>query len=304
MKTVDSIDLRTLRVFDAVAASMSFSVAGRQLDLPRAVVSRLIAALEAQLEVKLFRRTTRKVTLTAQGERLIQQLRPNLNGLRDSLLASQSQANQMSGLVRLSVSHAYGRVVLLPKLAQFKQLYPDITIHVSLADGIDNLLDKQLDLTIRMGSLPDSALVARSVGKLGVVLAGAAHRIPAKKEPKSIAALGHWPSIGFRVADSGAVYNWVFSNKVESTTFVPPAPVLVVNSIEAVADAVIAGIGIAPVPRFLIETELKKGSVKALLPQFSLPSIPVHVCFTDKALIPARTRALIDFLVVELALAG
>jgi DNA-binding transcriptional LysR family regulator len=300
MKSVDSIDLRTLRVFDAVAACMSFSVAGRQLDLPRALVSRLIASLEEQLEVKLFRRTTRKVMLTEQGERLIRNIRLHLNGLRESLLASQLQANEMSGAVRVSVSHAYGRVLLLPKLAKFKQLHPNIAIHVSLADGIENLLDKQLDLTIRMGALPDSALVARSLGKLGVVLVGATKNVTAKKDPKTIAALAAWPTIGFRVAGSGNIYSWVFNNKVETITWTPTSPVLVVNSIEAVADAVIAGFGIAPVPRFLIENELKKGVVKAMLPSFALPSIPVHVCFTDRALVPARTRALIEFLVAEL----
>jgi DNA-binding transcriptional LysR family regulator len=301
MKPIDSIDLRTLRVFDAVASCMSFSQAGRQLEMPRAVVSRLIAALEDQLEIKLFRRTTRKVMLTEQGERLIHSIRLHLNGLRDSLLASQLQANSLSGLVRISVSHAYGRVILLPKLVQFKHYHPEVSIHVSLADGIDDLLDKQLDLTIRLGPLPDSALVARSLGKLSVVLAGAKKLLAEKKALKTIAALGSWPTIGFRVPGSGNVYNWVFKGTTETTTWAPTMPVLVVNSIEAVADAVIAGVGIAPVPRFLIESALKNGSIKTLLAGYELPSIPVHLCFTDRAHMPARTRALIEFLVRELS---
>jgi DNA-binding transcriptional LysR family regulator len=118
MKSIDSIDLRTLRVFDAVATCSSFSLAVRQLNLPRALVSRLVASLEEQLEVKLFRRTTRKVMLTEQGERLVQTMSPQLNSLRDSLLASQKQANSLSGIVKVSVSHAYGRVILLPQLAK------------------------------------------------------------------------------------------------------------------------------------------------------------------------------------------
>jgi DNA-binding transcriptional LysR family regulator len=147
---IDSIDIRTLRVFDSVAQSMSFSVAGRQLEMPRAVVSRLVASLESQLGVKLFRRTTRKVTLTPQGEILIGNLRMHLRGLRDSLAASQTQTNRIAGIVRLSVSHAYGRVVVLPKLLKFKQLYPDISVQVHLADGIDDLIDEKLDLSIRL----------------------------------------------------------------------------------------------------------------------------------------------------------
>jgi DNA-binding transcriptional LysR family regulator len=304
MKTIDSIDLRTLRVLDAVAACMSFSLAGRQLDLPRAVVSRLIASLEDQLEVKLFRRTTRKVMLTEQGERLVHNMRLHLDGLRDSLLASQLQANSLSGLVRLSVSHAYGRVILLPKLAKFKQQHPEVSIHVSLADGIDDLLDKQLDLAIRLGPLPDSALVARSLGRLSVMLVGSTKLLVERKAPRTIAALDSWPTIGFRVPGSGHVYNWVFKRGTERTTWAPTAPVLVVNSIEAVADAVIAGFGIAPVPRFLIEPALKQGAVKVLLAGYELPSIPVHLCFTDRALTPARTRALIEFLVRELSPRG
>jgi DNA-binding transcriptional LysR family regulator len=297
MKSIDSIDLRTLRVFDAVAACSSFSLAGRQLSLPRALVSRLVAALEEQLEVKLFRRTTRKVMLTEQGERLVQTMRPHLNSLRDSLLASQKQANSLSGIVKVSVSHAYGRVILLPQLAKFKQLHPEVVVQVLLADGIDDLLDKQLDLTIRLGSLPDSALVARSLGSADVVLVGATSLLSTRVAPKSIVQLDAWPTIAFRVPGNDQPYNWVFKKAGQTTTWAPKSPVLVVNSIEAVADAVISGFGIAPVPLFLIQEALKKKLIKPLLVGYDLPKIPINLCFTDRALMPARTRALIEFLV-------
>jgi DNA-binding transcriptional LysR family regulator len=192
--------------------------------------------LEEQLEVKLFRRTTRKVMLTEQGERLVQTMSPHLNSLRESLLASHKQANSLSGIVKVSVSHAYGRVILLPQLAKFKQLHPEVVLQVSLADGIDDLLDKQIDLTIRLGPLPDSALVARSLGSADVVLVGATSLLSAHVAPKSITQLDAWPTIAFRVPGNDQPYNWVFR-------------------------------------------------------------IPVNLCFTDRALMPARTRALIEFLV-------
>jgi DNA-binding transcriptional LysR family regulator len=300
MKTIDSIDLRTLRVFDAVATSMSFSVAGRQLDLSRALTSRLVANLEDQLEVKLFRRTTRKVMLTEQGSSLAQAIRGHLLGLRESLQAAQRQTTSIAGVVRISVSHAFGRVVLLPKIALFKARYPDIEVQVFLADGIDDLLDEQLDLTIRLGPLPNSNLVARSLGRLTVALMGASSLLAGKKPPRATADLGSWPSIGFRVPGSGQAYQWVFVKAGQSTSWSPTQPSLVVNSIEAVADAVISGQGIAPVPKFLLVQAIARGEVKLLMTNFELPSIPVHICFTDKALMPARTRLLIDFLVQEL----
>jgi DNA-binding transcriptional LysR family regulator len=300
MNIVDSIDLRTLRVFDAVARFMSFSVAGRQLDMPRAVVSRLVASLEAQLEVKLFRRTTRKVVLTEQGEQLVQTMLPHLQGLRESLMASQSQTNRFSGVIRVSVSHAWGRAVLMPKIAQFKSLYPEISVHLFLADGIDDLIDDQLDLSLRLGALPDSALIAGSLNSLSVVLVGASSLLKEKGTPKTISSLVRWPCVGFQIPGTGQPYAWMFKRNDQTTSWAPSSPGIVLNSIEAVADAVKAGWGIAPVPKFLMEKALQDGSLRQLLPSYELPSIPLHLCFTDRSLMPARTRALIDFLVDEL----
>ena len=119
MDTIDQIDLRMLRCFEAAARHGSFSEAGRKLEIPRAVVSRVIDQLEGHVGAKLFQRTTRKVALTDEGDALLRQLRTPLTALRHHLLEAQARLGGLAGEVRLSASHAYGRRFLLPLLAEF-----------------------------------------------------------------------------------------------------------------------------------------------------------------------------------------
>lgn len=297
-----SIDLRTLGVFETVARCGSFAQAGRQLQTPRGVVSRLIAGLEAALGVRLFDRTTRKVMLTPQGQALLAQIAPHLDGLSSAISSVQWQARRAEGPVRLSVSHAFGRAVLLPLLGAFRERHPGIHVEVSLADGIADLMDEQIDVAVRMGELPASALVARSLGRLPVSLVGARSLLSRIQGPTEIEQLAQMPTIAFRIPGSGALYRWRFRRSEHAVVWQPAAPVLTLNSIEAVVDAVRAGLGVAPVPTYLVQDDLQRRRLRRLLPHFELPSIPVHVCFLQRRLLPARTRQLIDFLTEEIRL--
>ncbi|MDJ0709559.1 MAG: LysR family transcriptional regulator [Woeseiaceae bacterium] len=300
METIDQIDLRMLRCFEASARHGSFSEAGRRLDLPRAVVSRLIEQLENRVGAKLFQRTTRKVVLTDQGEVLRQQLESPLAALRESLLAAEESTSNLGGVVRLSASHAYGRRFVLPSLAAFRTSYPDIRIETFLSDQIDDLIDDQLDLTIRLGELPDSSMIARKLADLEVVLAIPSELIADRRPPDSISDLSEFPTIGYRVPGTGDLYAWTFEGQGERYSAAPQSPMLVTDSIEGVADLVRCGLGVAPVPKYLLSEELRTGTVVAGLSNHNLPAVPVHLCFTSREHLPQRVRVLIDCLATHL----
>ena len=300
METIDQIDLRMLRCFEASARHASFSEAGRRLNLRRAVVSRLIEQLEDRVGAKLFQRTTRKVVLTDEGEVLRRRLESPLAAMRESLLAAEASTGNLGGVVRLSASHAYGRRFILPLLADFRTRYPDIRVETFLSDRIDDLIDEQLDGTIRLGELPDSSMIARKVADLEVVLAVPSALITDRLPPDSTSDLSEFPAIGFRVPGTGDLYAWTFERKGERHSAAPTSPMLVTDSIEGVADLVRSGLGIAPVPKYLLCDELRSGVIVTGMPDYDVPPVPVHLCFASREHLPQRVRVLIDFLATRL----
>jgi LysR family transcriptional regulator, regulator for bpeEF and oprC len=298
MNTIDHIELRALRLFESVATNGSFSETGRAFDLPRAVVSRIVAQLEDQLGVRLFNRTTRKVIVTEEGQMLLQQLRPTLAALRNSLLATQAKTSDAGGVVTLSVAHAFGRHFILPLLKRFKEQHPQTHIDLRLVEGIDDLVDSKVDLVIRQGVLPESSIVARRLGGLKLILA-----IPVNlKNPKLLDDIKGLPGIGFRIPGTGLLFQWGFERNGERRQILPDKFVSVTDSIEAVVDQVAAGIGIAVVPEYLAEIHIRLGAVKAGLKEYDMGNIPVHLCFASRELMPRRVRILADFLIREIRL--
>ncbi len=296
MKTIELITLRALSTLETVAMESSFSEAGRKLGLPRAVVSQMIAQLEAQVDAKLFRRTTRKVVLTEHGEALIARISPALADIRAGLLSTRAQSGNLAGDVRLSVSHALGRHFVLPALPAFRAQYPEVRVEVLLADGLDDLIVESLDLTIRMGELPDSSMVAKRLGTLPVVLVASSNLLATLGTPKTPEKLRACPAIGFRIPGSGSLYPWKFETKGERVAVVPERLNTICNSMEGVVDLVRQGQGIAAVPRYLVEKDIASGDLKILLERYKLPSIPVHLYFASRAHMARRVRLLADHL--------
>jgi LysR family transcriptional regulator, regulator for bpeEF and oprC len=308
------ITLRSLAVLQAVAAAGSFAQAGRQLGLTRAVVSQLVAQLETQLATQLFRRTTRQVALTEHGQALLARIGPALTDIHKGLQSTRAQSGSLAGEVNLSVSHALGRHLVLPALPQFGRAHPEVQVNLWLADRLDDLIVDSLDITVRMGDLPDSSLVAKRLGSLDVVLVATPTLLAQRGMPKSDEQLLRCPALGFRVPGSGQIYPWQVSGTTQpastpnghpptghtSRRITPARWVAVCNSIEAVADLVRLGEGIAAVPRFLVQADISAGQLQ-VLPRFKLPAIPVHLVFTQRALMPLRVRRLADYLADSLA---
>jgi LysR family transcriptional regulator, regulator for bpeEF and oprC len=303
MRTINAINLRALEIFQVVAAVGSFSEAGRQLAVPRSLISQVIAQLELQLATKLFRRTTRKVALTEQGEALIERITPSLESLRDSLAGIQAQSEITAGTVSLSVSHAFGRHFVVPALHTFRSRHPSIRIDLHLADRLDDLIVKSLDLTIRLGELLDSSMTARLLGSLEVVLVAAPSLVASHGLPRKLDDLKLMPSVGFRVPGSGEIYSWAFERQGKKVVMPPPSMGFACNAIDGVLDFARQGDGVAAVPSFMAAPHLKanRQTLVRLLPQLHLPVIPVHLVFGVHHLMPKRVRLLADHLIETIA---
>ena len=299
--TIDIVQIRALRVAVAVAERGSFAAAGRHLNLPRATISRIIGQLEERTGNRLFRRNTRKVVTTEAGDLLIEAARRALAEIDTALEPTEADRADLSGQVRMSVSHAFGRHFVLPSIGRFRARYPGVHIETLLQDRLDDMIEEDIDFTVRLGPLPESDLVVRRLGAFCSGLVAAPSFLSGLDEPVDRELLGRLPAIGFRVPGTGQILSWPVEDTEAITHPVMPRSVVSSDSIEAVLDLAKEGHGIALLPRYLIGAELAEGSLEPVLPDLVSVRTDAHICFRERRFMPARVHALIDHVADETA---
>jgi LysR family transcriptional regulator, regulator for bpeEF and oprC len=232
--------------------------------------------------------------VTPAGSALLNLCNQPLVTLRDALLSTQYRTSETAGTIRFSVSHAYGRRFILPVLSRFQKDNSRIRIECILNDALDDLVVKSLDFSIRMGPLPLRDKSIRTLETLDIVLAAPAEIARRAKSLKKIEDIKKYPTIGFRLPANGAIMPWVFYKSGQTKTVDVSQSALTVNSIEAAADLVVAGAGIAPVPRYLIEKQLARGEVEALFNSYRFQSITSYIVMPDMEGVTTRVKLLVD----------
>lgn len=278
-------------------AEGGFAAAARRLGVTRAAVSRSIAELEARLGARLARRTTRKVVLTEAATALIARCAAPLSAVASALDATREESASLAGTVRVAGPTAFGRDVLVPALLAFREAHPDVSVDLALADRLEDLVAKPIDVTVRMGALDEPSLIARAVGALPLALVVQAPLLSSRPAPRSLDDLASWPAVAFRVPRTGGRFPWPFRVRGELRLWDPPRVAFESDSIDAVAELARRGAGLAVVPRHLVERDLEAGRLVALLEAQISAGPPVSVCHVQRAHMPRRVRTLIDFLV-------
>ncbi|MFO0758018.1 MAG: LysR family transcriptional regulator [Byssovorax sp.] len=293
---MDSRELHALQILLAVEAEGGFAAAARRLGVTRAAVSRAIGELEARLGVRLARRTTRKVVLTDAAAALVKRCAGPLRTVGEALDATRELSAGLAGTVRVAGPAAFGRDVLLPALLGFRGAHPEVAIDLVLADQVEDLVARPIDVAVRLGPLEETSLIARAVGALPLALVAPAKLAAARRAPRAIDELDGWPAIQFRLPRTGARYAWPFEVRGELRLHEPKQVVFETDSIDAVAELARRGAGIAMVPRHLVEADLRAGRLVPLLEGQVAAGPPVSVCHAQRAHMPKRVRALIEWL--------
>lgn len=282
-----------MEVFTTVVQEGSLSAAARRLGLTPSAVSRIIGRAEQRLRTRLLLRTTRAITLTAEGQAYLCGARRILADLDEVEQAITDQGTP-SGRLRVSAALGHGRMTVVPLVAAFTARYPQVLVDLTLGDEVVDILAGQADVALRFGHLPDSPLSARNIGSTGQVVVAspdylARHGIP--RTPEDLArhnclrfnfrrAMSDWPF----VRDGRG-----FSLKVNGT--------IECSSGEALAQLARLGAGIARIGSFTVADELARGELVALLDDYNPGDRePIHAVFVGGPTMPARVRVFIDFL--------
>lgn len=288
---------RSLEIFAVVAAQGSFSAAGRHLGLTPSAVSRTVDRIEARLGVRLLLRTTRALTLTAEGQAYLAAARRILADLDD---AEQAIADQGAprGRLRVSAALAHGRLCIVPLLGDFVRAYPHILVDISLTDAIVDVAGGQADVAIRFGPLADSGLTARKIGETRRVIVASPDYLARRGTPRVPADLHDHNCLNFNFRRAEPV--WPFCGDAGDYAMSVTGSIEANNG-ETLGQLAAAGVGVTRVGAFSVVDEIADGRLVPLLEAFNPGDVEsIHAVFVGGVNTPARVRVFVDFLTARL----
>ena len=286
-------NLSRIATFVQTAESLSFVGAARQLGISASAVGKSIARLEKSLGARLFQRSTRTIRLTDEGKLFYEQCRKVLDDLRDAEAMVSEASQTPRGRLRVSLP-TIGYRFLVPHVAAFHQLYPDVELDLDFSDRLVDVIEEGFDAVIRSGELPDSRLVSRLLGPFRFVLCAAPSYVQRRGMPASIAALREHDCLQFRFPISGKVRDWPFAHAGTSRH------ALTCSNMEAIRAVTIEGLGLGYMPDFLARSALTEGSLLRIPLELPADEGRFWVVWPSSRQLSPKIRVFVDFVCARL----
>ena len=292
--------LTSLEVFAKAAATGSFSAAGRAMGISQTMVTKHVAALEARLGVKLFHRSTRRLSITEAGRSYLEASERILTDMDSVEAAISADRIEPRGLLRLNAPVSFGTRRIAPLLTEFAKLHPYVTVELGLNDRLVDLAEEGWDLAIRIGSLSDSSLIARRIAPCRTVICAAPAYLKTHGKPRTVSELPDHNCLGYTLSRLTGVDRWTFGTKSEVAIEISGN--LRANNGDALLAAAIAGQGIIYQPTFIVADSLRSGALVTLtLDQPMIELGGIYAVFLPDRHPAAKVRAFIDFIVAHVA---
>ncbi|KPF95774.1 LysR family transcriptional regulator [Rhodopseudomonas sp. AAP120] len=292
-------DFEALAIFAKVVELRSFAAAAAELAMSKATVSKAVTRLEARLGARLFNRTSRRLALTDAGQRLAERAAQLLADGEAAESEALAQSAAPRGLVRLAVPMTFGVNVVAPLLPDFLAAYPEVSVDLHLSDQMVDLIGEGFDAGVRIASLPDSSLVARRLCAMPRYTVAATSYLERHGRPTHPMQLADHRCLGYAYLSTPNA--WHYTNAQGEQAAVRPSGPLRVNNGEALLPAVIAGLGIADLPEFIVGDAITSGAVEVILEGWHQRESSVHLVMPPGGPRPARVEVLAAFLAERLA---
>jgi DNA-binding transcriptional LysR family regulator len=276
----------------------SLSGAARSLPSSLTSVSRQISALEDLFGTRLLLRTTRRLALTDDGRLFYDRAKSILGELREVELALSSGRQQPSGRLRISAPSLMGRLLIAPLLAEFLRRHPSVSVELLLLDRVVDMIEEDIHLSLRVGHLPDSQLVARKLADVQMIVCAAPAYLKRFGVPQSPTDLSRHACLVF--SDTPGVGEWRFKENAKAECKIRIAGRLWINSLDALVTAATDGAGLVRVPSWQIRAELAAGRLRRILRDHEPAPAPVHLLLQSSRLASPKIRVFADYLVEQL----
>lgn len=288
--------LRDMGLFVDLVNAMSFTRAAEALGIPKSSLSRRISELEQALGVRLLNRTTRRLELTEAGALYYSRAREIIEAARVAHEQLKGVAEEPRGHLRISMLADFGTIVLAPLMAEFARDYPDITFDIDLSPRRVDLVSEHFDVAIRFGESPDSTLTARRLGTLSARLYASPAYIEQHGMPAHPLDLSRHECLRIPMGPQGSRWTLTRSDgKAEEKVEVGVQGRFAMNNMGMLRRLTCEGMGIGPIDETQAKNDLKIGRLVQVLPDWQRQPIPIYA-FTATRLLPAKTRAFVDFL--------
>ncbi|ANG94651.1 LysR family transcriptional regulator [Enterobacteriaceae bacterium 155047] len=287
--------IHAMQLFIRVAELESFSRAADTLGLPKGSVSRQIQALENLLGTQLLHRTTRRVSLTQDGMVYYERAKDLLANLDELDGLFQHDPASISGRLRVDMPVGVARNLIIPKLPAFLQQYPGIELELSSSDRLVDVVREGFDCVVRVGTLKDSGLIARPLGKLSIVNCASPDYLTRFGYPQNLDDLASHAVIHYSVNLGTRPQGFEFFNG-DTTHWIKTGGILTVNSTETYQAACLAGLGIIQVPRVGVREALRAKKLIEILPQYRAEAMPVSLIYPHRRNLSRRVHLFMEWL--------
>ena len=284
---------QSMRVLVQVVDSGSFVAAAEALGVSKPAVSRTVSELEQRLGVRLLHRTTRRLSITPEGEMFVLRCREILAGIEASEAEISTRSETVSGLLKVSVPFSFGIRHLAPLWSEFMQRHPGVTLDVQLSDRIIDLVDEGVDLAVRIAHLPDSSLVSRQLASTRLVMCASPQYLAQRGTPEQLSDLAQHDLIGYSLLKQGDVWHL---NGPQGPETLRVKPKLWSNNGDTCHAVALKGLGIQLQPSFLVAQELSSGELVEVLPQYRAPELGIYAVYPSRKFVLPKVRRLIEFL--------
>ena len=285
--------LDAMRLFIRIVERRSFTAAAHDIGVPRSTVTQVIRQMEDRLGVRLLQRTTRVVSPTLDGEAYYRRCLAILDDIEDAEGAFGTALPK--GRLRVEVQGTLARHFLMPGLPDFFAQYPEIELSMSESDRWVDLIQEGVDCALRWGTLSDSELIARRLAVLDRLTCASPDYLARFGHPDTLDALEGHRVVGIRSVTTGNLAPLEFDKDGEVRSIPLPAT-LSVTGPESYLSGVRLGLGLAQMPRFHVEEDLRRGSLVAVLPDLPPPSVPVSLLYAQSRQLSPRVRVFVDWL--------
>lgn len=286
-----------MRALVAVVEAGSFVRAADALSLSKTAVSRLINELEARLGVRLLHRTTRRLSLTPEGEVFHERCRQLVEGVAEAEAELSTHAGEAIGQLRINVPVTFGLLHLAPLWPAFMALHPKVSLDVTLSDRLVDLVDEGFDLAVRIARLQTSSLVSRQLTSTRLILCATPEYLRLHGTPTHPADLSQHAVIAYSLMAMGDQWEFHSADSPHEPFQVKVAPRMRTNSGDTCTAAALQHMGLILQPSFLVGPHLQSGALVEVMPHYRSVDIGVYVVYPSRRHLTPKVRALVDFLV-------
>ena len=286
------MDLSVLQIFIEVMRHGSFAAVARERNIDPSSVSRTVAALESELGIRLFQRTTRKLSPTEAGMTYFERIEPLIEEMQQAADIAKDISGNPKGTIRVTCSVSFGIKCIIPLLPEFQAKYPELTIDLLLTDSVVDLLNERIDVAIRLGQPTDSTLIMQKLMETRYSVCASPDYLQQYGQPqipKDIESHNCllFPLIGFKT-------RWIFKHKTGNVQEIPVRGNTIISNAIALQQCAISGMGLTLLPHWLIDEDINTGKLVRLFPDYQVTATDFNTAawllYPSRAYIPLKVR--------------